>query len=151
MVHNGIEYALMAAYAEGFNILAHANAGTKDVRHDAETTPLRDPERFRYELPIPEIAELWRRGSVVRSWLLDLTSAALAERPTLDGFSGRVSDSGEGRWTAAAAIESGAPAPMLTAALFQRFSSRGENDFAHRLLSAMRLQFGGHHERPDRK
>ena len=151
MVHNGIEYALMAAYAEGFNILAHANAGTRDVQHDAETTPLRDPDRFKYELPIPEIAELWRRGSVVRSWLLDLTSAALAERPTLDGFSGRVSDSGEGRWTAAAAIESGAPAPMLTAALFQRFSSRGEDDFAHRLLSAMRLQFGGHHELPDRK
>ena len=151
MVHNGIEYALMAAYAEGFNILAHANAGKRDVQHDAETTPLRDPDRFKYELPIPEIAELWRRGSVVRSWLLDLTSAALAERPTLDGFSGRVSDSGEGRWTAAAAIESGAPAPMLTAALFQRFSSRGEDDFAHRLLSAMRLQFGGHHELPDRK
>jgi 6-phosphogluconate dehydrogenase len=151
MVHNGIEYALMAAYAEGFNILAHANAGNKEIPKNAETTPLRDPDHFKYDLPIAEIAELWRRGSVVRSWLLDLTAAALAENPTLDTFSGRVSDSGEGRWTATAAIESGAPAPMLTAALFQRFSSRGENDFAHRLLSAMRLQFGGHHEQPDTK
>jgi 6-phosphogluconate dehydrogenase len=148
MVHNGIEYALMAAYAEGFNILAHANAGTKPRTKDAETTPLRHPAHFAYELPIPEIAELWRRGSVIRSWLLDLTAAALAEQPALEHFAGRVSDSGEGRWTAMAAVESGAPAPMITAALFQRFSSRGEDDFAHRLLSAMRLQFGGHHEKP---
>ena len=148
MVHNGIEYALMAAYAEGFNILRHANAGATTRDRDAETTPLRHPEHFSYDLPIPEIAELWRRGSVIRSWLLDLTAAALAEQPTLEGFAGRVSDSGEGRWTALAAVESGAPAPMITAALFQRFSSRGEDDFAHRLLSAMRLQFGGHHEKP---
>ena len=148
MVHNGIEYALMAAYAEGFNILAHANAGTKPRSKDAETTPLKHPEHFSYDLPIPEIAELWRRGSVIRSWLLDLTAAALAEQPALEHFAGRVSDSGEGRWTAVAAVESGAPAPMITAALFQRFSSRGEDDFAHRLLSAMRLQFGGHHEQP---
>ena len=146
MVHNGIEYALMAAYAEGFNILAHAGAGTKPRSKDAETSPLRHPEHFTYDLPIPEIAELWRRGSVIRSWLLDLTAAALAEQPTLESFSGRVSDSGEGRWTALAAVESGTPAPMIAAALFQRFSSRGEDDFAHRLLSAMRLQFGGHHE-----
>ena len=150
MVHNGIEYALMAAYAEGFNILAHANAGTHKADANAETTPLRDPERFAYDLPVAEIAELWRRGSVVRSWLLDLTAAALAEHPDLAPFAGRVSDSGEGRWTALAAIESGAPAPLITAALFDRFSSRGEDDFAHRLLSAMRLQFGGHVERKDR-
>ena len=149
MVHNGIEYALMAAYAEGFNILAHANAGVHKVDANAETTPLRDPERFAYDLPVAEIAELWRRGSVVRSWLLDLTAAALAEHPDLAPFAGRVSDSGEGRWTALAAIESGAPAPLITAALFDRFSSRGEDDFAHRLLSAMRLQFGGHVERKD--
>jgi 6-phosphogluconate dehydrogenase len=157
MVHNGIEYALMGAYAEGFNILAHANAG-KQTRvpataghpnevANAETTPLREPERFAYDLPVAEIAELWRRGSVVRSWLLDLTAAALAEHPDLAPFAGHVSDSGEGRWTALAAIESGAPAPLITAALFDRFSSRGEDDFAHRLLSAMRLQFGGHVER----
>ena len=146
MVHNGIEYALMAAYAEGFNILAHANVGLRPQTHDSETTPLRDPSHFKYDLPIAEIAELWRRGSVVRSWLLDLTAAALAESPSLEHFAGRVSDSGEGRWTALAAVESGAPAPMITAALFQRFSSRGEDDFAHRLLSAMRLQFGGHRE-----
>jgi 6-phosphogluconate dehydrogenase len=151
MVHNGIEYALMAAYAEGFNILAHANAGTRPAAANAETTPLRDPERFTYDLTVAEIAELWRRGSVIRSWLLDLTAAALAEHPSLDQFAGRVSDSGEGRWTALAAIESGAPAPMITTALFQRFSSRGEDDFAHRLLSAMRLQFGGHAERPAEK
>ena len=147
MVHNGIEYALMGAYAEGFNILAHANAGRHEVDANAETTPLRDPERFAYDLPVAEIAELWRRGSVVRSWLLDLTAAALAEHPDLAPFAGHVSDSGEGRWTALAAIESGAPAPLITAALFDRFSSRGEDDFAHRLLSAMRLQFGGHVER----
>jgi 6-phosphogluconate dehydrogenase len=146
MVHNGIEYALMAAYAEGFNILAHANAGAQSRSVDAETTPLRDPSHFTYDLPIADIAELWRRGSVIRSWLLDLTAAALAESPALEHLAGHVSDSGEGRWTAIAAVESGAPAPMLTAALFQRFSSRGEDEFARRLLSAMRLQFGGHRE-----
>jgi 6-phosphogluconate dehydrogenase len=150
MVHNGIEYALMGAYAEGFNILAHANAGHRKSDANAETTPLRDPERFAYDLPVAEIAELWRRGSVVRSWLLDLTAASLAEHPDLAPFAGHVADSGEGRWTAMAAIESGAPAPLITAALFDRFGSRGEDDFAHRLLSAMRLQFGGHVERKDR-
>ncbi len=148
MVHNGIEYALMAAYAEGFNILAHANAGASARQMDAETAPLRDPEHYRYDLPLPEVAELWRRGSVIGSWLLDLTAAALAEHPDLKGFSGHVSDSGEGRWTAQAAIESSTPAPVLTAALFQRFSSRGEDDLPNRLLSAMRFQFGGHVERP---
>jgi 6-phosphogluconate dehydrogenase len=148
MVHNGIEYALMAAYAEGFNILAHANAGASAQPVDAETAPLRDPEHYQYQLPVPEVAEVWRRGSVIGSWLLDLTAAALAEHPDLKPFSGRVSDSGEGRWTALAAIESSTPAPVLTAALFQRFSSRGEDDFPNRLLSAMRYQFGGHVERP---
>jgi 6-phosphogluconate dehydrogenase len=148
MVHNGIEYALMAAYAEGFNILAHANAGSRARPADAETAPLRDPEHYQYDIPLPEVAEVWRRGSVIGSWLLDLTAAALAEHPDLQPFSGRVSDSGEGRWTAQAAIESSAPAPVLTAALFQRFSSRGEDDFPNRLLSAMRYQFGGHVERP---
>ena len=147
MVHNGIEYALMGAYAEGFNILAHANAGSHTAETNAETTPLRDPAHFAYDLPVAEIAELWRRGSVVRSWLLDLTAAALAEHPHLEPFAGHVADSGEGRWTALAAIESGTPAPLITAALFQRFASRGEDDFAHRLLSAMRLQFGGHVEK----
>ena len=148
MVHNGIEYALMEAYAEGFNILAHANAGGQTRTADAETAPLRHPEHYRYELSLPDIAELWRRGSVIGSWILDLTARALAEQPDLRQYSGRVSDSGEGRWTAAAAIESTTPAPVLTAALFQRFSSRGEDDFPNRLLSAMRYQFGGHHERP---
>jgi 6-phosphogluconate dehydrogenase len=148
MVHNGIEYALMAAYAEGFNILAHANAGASARAVDAETAPLRDPELYRYEFPLPEVAELWRRGSVIGSWLLDLTAGALAEHPDLKPFSGRVSDSGEGRWTAQAAIDSSTPAPVLTAALFQRFSSRGEDDLPNRLLSAMRYQFGGHVERP---
>ena len=147
MVHNGIEYALMGAYAEGFNILAHANAARTPRSADAETAPLRHPEHYQYDLPLPEIAELWRRGSVIGSWLLDLTARALAEHPDLTPFSGHVSDSGEGRWTAAAAIETSAPAPILTAALFQRFSSRGEDDFANRLLSAMRHQFGGHVER----
>jgi len=146
MVHNGIEYALMEAYAEGFNILAHANAGAQERPGDAETSPMRDPDRFQYTFALPEIAELWRRGSVVGSWLLDLTARALAEHPDLQPFSGRVSDSGEGRWTALAAIESSAPAPVLTTALFQRFSSRQEDDFSNRLLSALRLQFGGHHE-----
>src|SRR4051812_43127005 len=148
MVHNGIEYALMEAYAEGFNILAHANAGAQARPGDAETSPMRDPDRFQYTLPVPEIAELWRRGSVVGSWLLDLTARALAEHPDLQPFAGRVSDSGEGRWTALAAIETSTPAPVLTTALFQRFSSRGEDDFSNRLLSALRLQFGGHHESP---
>jgi 6-phosphogluconate dehydrogenase len=151
MVHNGIEYALMAAYAEGFNILAHANVGSRARPADAETAPLRHPELYQYDLPLPDIAELWRRGSVIGSWLLDLTARALAEHPDLKQFSGRVSDSGEGRWTASAAIESSTPAPVLTAALFQRFSSRGEDDFPDRLLSAMRYQFGGHLERPVHK
>jgi len=148
MVHNGIEYALMESYAEGFNLLAHANVGAQDRAKDAETAPLRHPEHFQYDIPLPEVAELWRRGSVIGSWILDLTARALAEQPDLKQYSGHVSDSGEGRWTAAAAIESSTPAPLLTAALFQRFNSRGEDDFANRLLSAMRFQFGGHHERP---
>ena len=146
MVHNGIEYALMAAYAEGFNLLAHANAGATDATSD--TTPLRDPEHFQYEFALPEIAEVWRHGSVIGSWLLDLTARALAGDPTLKQFAGRVSDSGEGRWAAHAAIDSATPAPVLTAALFQRFTSRGESEFADRLLSAMRHQFGGHQEPP---
>ena len=148
MVHNGIEYALMAAYAEGFNILAHANVGARARPVDAETAPLRHPEHYQYEIPLPDVAEVWRRGSVIGSWLLDLTARALAEHPDLKQYSGRVSDSGEGRWTANAAIESSTPAPVLTAALFQRFSSRGEDDLPDRLLSAMRYQFGGHLERP---
>jgi 6-phosphogluconate dehydrogenase len=147
MVHNGIEYGLMAAYAEGFNVLRHAGVGRADRPHDAETTPLAHPEHYRYELDLAAIAELWRRGSVVGSWLLDLTAKALHEQPALEGFSGRVSDSGEGRWTIGAAIDQGAPAPVLAAALFQRFSSRGEADFADRLLSALRFQFGGHVEK----
>jgi len=148
MVHNGIEYAIMAAYAEGFNVLAHANAGANARPADAETTPLREPSLFRYDLALPDIAELWRRGSVIGSWLLDLTARALAEHPDLKPYAGRVSDSGEGRWTAIAAIESSTPAPVLTAALFERFSSRGEDNLANRLLSAMRFQFGAHVERP---
>jgi len=149
MVHNGIEYALMAAYAEGFNILAHANVGAGARPADAETAPLRHPEHYQYDYALPDVAELWRRGSVIGSWLLDLTARAFAEHPDLRQFSGRVSDSGEGRWTANAAIESSTPAPVLAAALFQRFSSRGEDDLADRLLSAMRYQFGGHLERPE--
>jgi 6-phosphogluconate dehydrogenase len=148
MVHNGIEYGLMAAYAEGLNILKHADAGTRAARIDAETAPIRNPEHYQYEFNLAEIAEVWRRGSVVASWLLDLTAAALAEQPELETFSGRVSDSGEGRWTILAAIESSTPAPVLMAALFQRYASRGEEQFADRLLSAMRLQFGGHVETP---
>jgi len=147
MVHNGIEYGLMAAYAEGLNILHHANAGNKTRETDAETTPLRDPEHYQYEFNLADIAEVWRRGSVVASWLLDLTASALVENPGLDKFSGRVSDSGEGRWTLMAAIDESAPAPVLSAALFQRFSSRGEGDFAGRILSAMRYEFGGHLEK----
>jgi 6-phosphogluconate dehydrogenase len=147
MVHNGIEYALMAAYAEGLNILKHANAGSGTREVDAETTPLRSPENYRYDFPLADVTEVWRRGSVVASWLLDLTAIALLEQPSLEKFSGRVSDSGEGRWTILAAIESTAPAPVLTASLFQRFVSRGEDDFADKLLSAMRFQFGGHMEK----
>ncbi|HXV06181.1 MAG TPA: decarboxylating 6-phosphogluconate dehydrogenase [Solirubrobacterales bacterium] len=148
MVHNGIEYGLMAAYAEGLNILNNANVGAVGRPADAETAPLEQPEFYRYDLDIAEVAEVWRRGSVVGSWLLDLTAAALAESPDLSGFAGRVSDSGEGRWTSIAAIEEGVPAPVLTAALYERFSSRGLGDFGDRVLSAMRKQFGGHEERP---
>jgi len=147
MVHNGIEYGLMAAYAEGLNVLHHANVGQLDHAKDAETTPLRYPDHYQYDFNLADITELWRRGSVVASWLLDLTAIALAEQPKLEDFSGRVSDSGEGRWTIAAAIEEGVPVPVLSAALFQRFSSRGEADFANKILSAMRLQFGGHSEK----
>jgi 6-phosphogluconate dehydrogenase len=148
MVHNGIEYGLMAAYAEGFNILRHANVGASQHATDAETTPLRHPEHYRYDLPLGDIAEVWRRGSVVASWLLDLAASALVKSGDLGTFSGRVSDSGEGRWTLQAAIESSVPAPVLSAALFERFSSRGEGDFAAKLLSALRFEFGGHHEKP---
>jgi 6-phosphogluconate dehydrogenase len=147
MVHNGIEYGLMAAYAEGLNILKHANAGKTHRDTDAETTPLRNPEHYQYDFNLADIAEVWRRGSVVASWLLDLTAISLFEQPSLERFSGRVSDSGEGRWTILAAIESTAPAPVLTASLFQRFTSRGEGDFAAKVLSAMRYQFGGHIEK----
>jgi len=147
MVHNGIEYGLMAAYAEGLNILHHANAGATERAKDAETAPLDEPEHYRYDLDVAAVAEVWRRGSVVASWLLDLTATALHESPMLEEFGGRVSDSGEGRWTSIAAIETGTPAPVLTTALFERFSSRGEADFANRLLSAMRKQFGGHAEK----
>ncbi|MEP6535847.1 MAG: phosphogluconate dehydrogenase (NAD(+)-dependent, decarboxylating), partial [Bryobacteraceae bacterium] len=147
MVHNGIEYGLMAAYGEGMNILKKANAGKTSRTVDAETTPLRNPEHYQYDFNLPDITEVWRRGSVVASWLLDLTAIALLESPTLENFSGRVSDSGEGRWTITAAIDESAPAPVLSAALYQRFSSRGEDDFAEKLLSAMRFQFGGHVER----
>jgi 6-phosphogluconate dehydrogenase len=146
MVHNGIEYGLMAAYAEGMNILRHANVGKKGRTVDAETTPLRDPEHYAYDFDLRDIAEVWRRGSVISSWLLDLTASALLKQPNLEKFAGRVSDSGEGRWTIAAAIDEGTPAPVLSAALYQRFSSRGEEDFANRLLSAMRFEFGGHVE-----
>jgi len=147
MVHNGIEYGLMAAYAEGLAILRHANIGKKEHETDAETTPLRDPAHYQYDLNLPDIAEVWRRGSVIASWLLDLTATALAQDPNLSGFAGRVSDSGEGRWTLKAAIDEAVPAHVLTAALYERFSSRGEADFANQLLSAMRFQFGGHHEK----
>jgi 6-phosphogluconate dehydrogenase len=147
MVHNGIEYGLMAAYAEGFNLLRHANVGGGAQQADAETTPLREPEAFRYDIDVAEVAELWRRGSVVGSWLLDLSAHALQADPDLKSFGGRVSDSGEGRWTSIAAIESGTPAPVLTAALFNRFSSRGEGDYGDKLLSALRAEFGGHVEK----
>jgi 6-phosphogluconate dehydrogenase len=149
MVHNGIEYGLMAAYAEGLGILRQANIGKHQTTVDAETTPLRHPEHYQYELNLRDIAEVWRRGSVVASWLLDLTAAALIEDPALSKFAGRVSDSGEGRWTINAAIDEGVPAPVLSSALYQRFSSRGEADYADKLLSAMRYQFGGHVEKSD--
>jgi 6-phosphogluconate dehydrogenase len=148
MVHNGIEYGLMAAYAEGLNVLEQADAGLQARAADAETTPLEHPDRYRFSLDVAEITEVWRRGSVVASWLLDLTAAALHDAPELAGFEGRVSDSGEGRWTAIAAIDEGVPTPVLTAALTSRFASRGNDDFANRLLSAMRKEFGGHVERP---
>ena len=147
MVHNGIEYGLMAAYAEGLNILQHANIGLRNQAVDAETTPLRHPERFGYEMALPEIAEVWRRGSVIGSWLLDLTATALAADPTLAGYQGRVSDSGEGRWTVQAAIDEAVPTPVLSAALYARFNSRGDADFANRVQSAMRHAFGGHVEK----
>jgi 6-phosphogluconate dehydrogenase len=147
MVHNGIEYGVMAAYAEGLNILHRANVGKTKQIDDAETTPLRYPEHYLYDLNLPDVAEVWRRGSVIASWLLDLTAIALVRSPALDDFSGRVSDSGEGRWTVQAAIEEGTPAPVLTNALYERFTSRGESDFANKLLSAMRFEFGGHHEK----
>jgi len=146
MVHNGIEYGVMAAYAEGFNVLHHAGAGLQDRRQDAETTPLEHPEHFRYELEVARIAELWRRGSVIGSWLLDLTAAALHGDPDLADYAGRVSDSGEGRWTVQAAVEAGVPVHVLSAALFDRFASRGEADYAGKILSAMRRAFGGHLE-----
>ena len=148
MVHNGIEYGLMAAYAEGFNILRHANVGkAKTAEHDAETTPLRNADYYQYDFDLSEIAEVWRRGSVISSWLLDLTAQAFARDEELGKFAGNVSDSGEGRWTMEAAVEEGVPAHVLSAALFQRFSSRGSADFQNRLLSAMRFEFGGHNEK----
>jgi 6-phosphogluconate dehydrogenase len=147
MVHNGIEYGIMASYAEGLNILKHADAGKRIRETDAETAPMRNPENYQFELNLADIAEVWRRGSVVASWLLDLTAIALFQQSDLSGFSGHVSDSGEGRWTVTAAIDESTPAPVLSAALYQRFSSRGEEDFADKLLSAMRYQFGGHLER----
>jgi 6-phosphogluconate dehydrogenase len=147
MIHNGIEYGLMAAYAEGLNVLHHANVGKLDHAADAETTPLRHPEHYAYDFNIADITEVWRRGSVIASWLLDLTAISLAENPKLERFSGRVSDSGEGRWTINAAVDEGVPVPVLSAALFQRFSSRGEAEFANKVLSAMRFQFGGHVEK----
>jgi 6-phosphogluconate dehydrogenase len=147
MVHNGIEYALMAAYAEGLNVLHHANVGTELRPADAETAPLTNPSRYQYDLDIPKVAEVWRRGSVVASWLLDLTAAALVSSPTLEDFSGRVSDSGEGRWTVAAAIDEGVPVPVIASALFDRFISQGTSDYGNKLLSAMRKEFGGHEEK----
>jgi 6-phosphogluconate dehydrogenase len=151
MVHNGIEYGIMAAYAEGLAVLRAADVGKQTHAVDAETTPLRDPEHYQYDLNLPDITEVWRRGSVIASWLLDLTASALIKDPTLAGFAGRVSDSGEGRWTIRAAIDEAVPAHVLTAALYERFSSRGEADFADRLLSAMRYEFGGHLEKPTGK
>jgi 6-phosphogluconate dehydrogenase len=149
MVHNGIEYGLMQSYAEGLNVLKHANIGLHEQEADAETTPLRDPDHYRYELDIAAVTELWRRGSVVSSWLLDLTAQALHESPNLDDYAGHVSDSGEGRWTVDAAIEEGVPVPVLSASLFTRFTSRGEADWGNRVLSAMRKAFGGHLEKSE--
>jgi 6-phosphogluconate dehydrogenase len=151
MVHNGIEYGIMAAYAEGMGVLRDANIGKQEHAIDAETTPLRDPDHYQYDLDLSNIAEVWRRGSVIASWLLDLTAIALAEDSNLSGFSGQVSDSGEGRWTIKAAIDEGVPVPVLTTALYERFSSRGESDFQDKLLSAMRFQFGGHLEKSAKK
>jgi 6-phosphogluconate dehydrogenase len=151
MVHNGIEYGIMAAYAEGLGILKAANIGKQTGEIDAETTPLRDPENYQFDFNLTEVAEVWRRGSVIASWLLDLTAAALTEDPALSKFGGRVSDSGEGRWTVKAAIDEGVPAPVLTTALYERFSSRGQADFSDKLLSAMRYEFGGHLEKPAAK
>jgi len=147
MVHNGIEYGIMAAYAEGLNILQHADAGRKTIAADAETTPLRQPELYQYEFCLPDVAEVWRRGSVIASWLLDLTATELLKEPSLKSYAGRVSDSGEGRWTIKAAIDEAVPATVLSAALYERFSSRGNADFADRVLSAMRHEFGGHVEK----
>ncbi len=147
MVHNGIEYGIMAAYAEGLNILHHANIGKEQQTTDAETTPLRNPEHYQYDLNLADITEVWRRGSVISSWLLDLTAAAFLDSPDMEKFAGRVSDSGEGRWTVTAAIDEAVPAPVLSAALFERFGSRGEADFADKVLSALRFQFGGHKEK----
>jgi 6-phosphogluconate dehydrogenase len=149
MVHNGIEYGLMAAYAEGLNVLKKANIGKQSQEHDAETTPLRDPKYYQYDIDIPEVTELWRRGSVVASWLLDLTAHALMVDPELAEFGGRVSDSGEGRWTILAAVDEGVPVHVLSASLYDRFESRGEADYANKVLSAMRKEFGGHHEKKD--
>ena len=148
MVHNGIEYGVMAAYAEGLNVIQNADIGSREHEIDAETAPVQDPEYYPFDIDVAGVAEVWRRGSVIASWLLDLTANALAESPTLEGFSGRVSDSGEGRWTIHAAVDEGVPAPVLTTALYERFSSRGEDEFANKLLSAMRKQFGGHDEKP---
>jgi 6-phosphogluconate dehydrogenase len=148
MVHNGIEYGIMAALAEGLNILENADAGVREADHSAEVAPLEEPEFYQFTIDTPKVSELWRRGSVISSWLLDLTAAALEENPTLDGLAGRVSDSGEGRWTVKAAVDVGVPAPVLAASLFERFASRGEDHYANQLLSAMRLQFGGHQELP---
>ena len=147
MVHNGIEYGVMAAYAEGLAVLRSANVGRQPAEIDAETTPLREPEHYQYDLDLSDVAEVWRRGSVIVSWLLDLTAAALAEDSALAKFAGRVSDSGEGRWTIKAAIDEAVPVPVLTTALYERFSSRGDADFQDKLLSAMRFQFGGHREK----
>jgi 6-phosphogluconate dehydrogenase len=148
MVHNGIEYGIMAAYGEGLNIIKHANVGSQKQEDDAETTPLRQPELYRYDIDTAEVSEVWRRGSVIASWLLDLTAIALKRDPELSNFTGRVSDSGEGRWTAIAAIDEGVPAYVLTNSLFERFESRGEGDYAGKIMSAMRMEFGGHHEKP---
>jgi 6-phosphogluconate dehydrogenase len=148
MVHNGIEYGIMAAYAEGLDVLRAANSGTQTRTIDAETSPLRDPEHYQYQIPLPQVAEVWRRGSVIASWLLDITATALVSDPTLKHFAGRVSDSGEGRWTIKAAVDTGVPTPVLTASLYERFTSRGDAEFQGKLLSALRLGFGGHLEKP---